>query len=389
MRRLCSAIVLGLCCAPAVPRENKTDLHGDPLPAGVATRLGTIRLRHAGPSNVIAWSPDGKLLAAADAAGPTQLWDLSTGKLLRQFGQGRSVSRVKLVFSPDGKLLAVGAADIKLHEIATGQERQQISPTQDVKALVFSPDGRYLVAGLNKGGMQVFEVATGMRGSQVGDPLGDVQALAISPDGATLAAAAADTAVALWAKPPWRELARSAAPLRLEPAEVEIFWKTLAQPDGRRAHQAIWALTGASAQSVPFLRDKLKPADAVTAKKVEQYLRDLDNDNFGVREKATRELELLGDQVETTLRAALADNSSLEARRRLGEILEHLEDPPPERLRLLRALEVLEHADSDDARQALAALAKGGTGHWLTDSARRARANAPRQNPALTGIKAE
>jgi hypothetical protein len=37
-----------------------------------------------------------------------------------------------------------------------------------------------------------------------------------------------------------------------------------------------------------------------------------------------------------------------------------------------RALEVLEYAGTDDARQVIATLAQGDAGHWLTNTARAA-----------------
>ena len=61
------------------------------------------------------FSPDGKLLAVTSNA-PTfqvQLWNAATGRLVRQFGKAGGAA--KLAFSPDSKLLAVGGdLDIKL-----------------------------------------------------------------------------------------------------------------------------------------------------------------------------------------------------------------------------------------------------------------------------------
>src|SRR5438874_2160664 len=85
MRRLCFPIVLCLFCAPDLwAGEPAKDLLGDPLPAGVATRLGTIRLRHAGIITVTAWAPNGKLLASGGEDGFIRLWDPATGKEVRQ-----------------------------------------------------------------------------------------------------------------------------------------------------------------------------------------------------------------------------------------------------------------------------------------------------------------
>jgi hypothetical protein len=84
-------------------------------------------------------------------------------------------------------------------------------------------------------------------------------------------------------------------------------------------------------------------------------LANLDSDRFEDREKATRDLEALGESAEAGLRQALAGRPSAEVRRRLEEVLRKLEGAAPsrQRLRALRALKVLEHLGSPEALKAL------------------------------------
>src|SRR5882724_8126357 len=82
-----------LCAADEKPA--RTDLHGDPLPAGAIARLGSSRLQHAGGVLTLVYSPDGKWLASAGHDKVIRLWDAETGKaILSLEGHKDAVSSV-------------------------------------------------------------------------------------------------------------------------------------------------------------------------------------------------------------------------------------------------------------------------------------------------------
>jgi RNA polymerase sigma factor (sigma-70 family) len=69
---------------PATIREKTwPDLFGDPLPAGVIARLGTVRMRHAGVG-IVRFMPDGKNVLSHGLDG-IRIWSIADGKLLRYF----------------------------------------------------------------------------------------------------------------------------------------------------------------------------------------------------------------------------------------------------------------------------------------------------------------
>jgi hypothetical protein len=78
----------------------------------------------------------------------------------------------------------------------------------------------------------------------------------------------------------------------------------------------------------------------------------------------------LGEVAHPALRAALAARPSEEFRRRAEQLLEG--PPSRERLRTVRALEVLEHVGTAEARAVFAALAQGAPAARLTREAQSA-----------------
>src|SRR5262245_43412190 len=120
-----------------------------------------------------------------------------------------------------------------------------------------------------------------------------------------------------------------------------------------------------------FLNERLQPVAGLEQGRVAKLLADLDVDEFTARETATRELIRRFDTVEWDVRKALANDPSLEARRRLQRILASNRDKAPsgEVMGPLRAVEVLERIGSREALDLLKRLASGATGACLTREA--------------------
>jgi WD40 repeat protein/serine/threonine protein kinase len=169
------------------------------------TALGE-ELHHEAQVTVVAFSPDGKLLATTSAfpgweeQGFIRLWDVATGQILGPILETRGV--IALAFSPDGKLLADGTTEWRAHvfEVETGRCLQTLRCDDWVFAVTFSPDGRVLATGSGDGKVRLWDVANGQ---QITLPLrcrAKVRAIAYGPDGHLLATASGDTAqtVRLW-----------------------------------------------------------------------------------------------------------------------------------------------------------------------------------------------
>jgi hypothetical protein len=160
-------------------------------------------------------------------------------------------------------------------------------------------------------------------------------------------------------------------PARLTRARLEALWADMGEPLPR-AYWAAAALIASAQDSLPFLKERLRPAQAGDTGKIKRLIADLDSRTFAVREKATLDLEKLGEQPVPLLRKALKAAGSLESRRRLEGLLKRLEGWSVERQRVLRAVDVLESLGTPPAREVLRAIAEGVPEAFLTEEARAA-----------------
>lgn len=160
------------------------------------------------PVGNLAFSPDGKLLAASSGwfreASSIRLWQLSNGKL-----EIRGGSHVRsLAFSPDGAVLA-SANDSDPHSYPSisnlrtsdGLILANTKEAADIICLAFSPDGTVLAASLQDGSVQIRHAKdlTLIRTlSYKNQSYEHVNSIAFSPDGTLLALGSADSMIRIW-----------------------------------------------------------------------------------------------------------------------------------------------------------------------------------------------
>jgi RNA polymerase sigma factor (sigma-70 family) len=333
------------------------------------------------PSGAI-FLPDGRRLLTWGADARVRVWDLGTGREVRQIvvrDRGRppvmrapGVIQAPGVFfgvslSADGRLAAVSQnGTVTLYDLATGRELRTLALAGTP---VFAPDGRTLAAGdSDSGSIRLVEVASGDERQGLVGHRGRVGSVAFAPDGGRLVSAGDDTTALVW------DLTgrHDAQPPTLAAGELETCWTDLAG-DGTRAWQAMRKLTAGPQLAVAFLREHLHPVAAADEKTVARLVADLDAEQFAVRERATAELEKLGEAAGADMRKALDAGPSTETRRRLTALLDQVENGQwnlsRERLRALRAVEVLERIGSAETRRVLARLAVGAAGARLTREA--------------------
>jgi WD40 repeat protein len=338
-------------------------------------------------------SADGRLVATVRWGGDgvsgssLEFWDAATGRRLQEsLHQSRGLSWVRFVpgqsvalvgdnsFLPIFRLGKRAKAQplpgFALWEVTRPQRRPDlVAPMPELQRhwrpmlyAALSPDGRTLATSLDGRAVTLFEVATGhVRRQLPAGHRGDITSLEFTPDGRRLLSASRDQTALVWDV----SLATAAGP-----AGADV-WAGLADGDAGAAYQAMARLAADPAKAVTLLRDRLKPVSVPDDAALDRLVAELDSPMFAVRTRAAAEMDRLGPAIALGVVVRLAKVESLELRRRLEQYLDKHDRgvPPPEALRQLRAVELLEHLGTPAARALLRDLAGGSPVVRLTQDA--------------------
>jgi WD40 repeat protein len=182
--------LLALLATPSWRQHTAWTAHGRPLLGGII-----------GPYCVVAFSPDGRLLASGGADAKVKLWEVASGQEVRTL-RGHKALVWSVAFSPDGRLLASGGADstVKIWEVASGRTVRTLSGHNSwvISSVAFSPDGRLLASGSGDNTVKVWEVASGQEVHTLTGHTNVVKSVAFSPNGRLLASGGNDKTVKVW-----------------------------------------------------------------------------------------------------------------------------------------------------------------------------------------------
>ncbi len=355
------------------------------------------RVRTAEASAAVAFSDDGRALAVFGKK-ELKVYELASGKERttaelpatdfdtqddNRFSRSRwdsddegpTFPRAQVQFSADGGRVAAfwASGRVTVYDAADGgirfREPRQWSTTRHA---AFRPDGEWFATTTRTQRRIALRNTTDPRADRNAVVLAEckslVVGLAFTPDGKRLISAHDDGTALVWDVD---------AALKLPPtADVEpgdALWVALANTDAKAAGRALAGLVAKPDVAVPLLAEVVRPVSAPPADRVKAAVADLGDRDFKVREAAEKQLRRWGDLAAEALREAEAD-ASAEQGERIRRLLQALdgEETDPERLRLLRAVEVLERVGGPSARAVLEKLAGGAGASGVTREAREA-----------------
>jgi dipeptidyl aminopeptidase/acylaminoacyl peptidase len=310
------------------------------------------------------FSPDGRWLAGGGQSDRTiRLWEAATGKEVRRWDNAQD-DVWRLLFSPDGKLLVSSGASrsgANVWAVESGKQVLALGVQGFLDEVAFSPSGRTLAAVVRRGRtlengdvgetstVHLWEVLSGQEIRRIDVPQGGARALAFAPDGRTLATGGSDSTILLW------DLTGGANDRATRTAaELAGLWADLGG-DAARADRALWTLAAAPGQSLPFLRDQVRPAPPADPKRLAGLLADLGSNILAARRRAAKALEELGEAAEPACRKALEGGPALEVRQQLERLLNRRVG---EVVRRRRAIDTLEQIGTAAARRVLEGMAQ-------------------------------
>ncbi|HMC63649.1 MAG TPA: hypothetical protein VKI65_01805, partial [Gemmataceae bacterium] len=149
---------------------------------GTSTGQERATFKQGGGVDAITLSSDGKWLASCGLEA-TYLWNVGSGEMVRKLKAPPAKTIHALAFSPNGKTLAAGGNDyaVSIWDVVSGELQKKLEFGNGVRCLLYSRDGKRLYAGGSKDRVHSWDTTTWQEGPAFNYKY-TVHAIALTPD---------------------------------------------------------------------------------------------------------------------------------------------------------------------------------------------------------------
>jgi WD40 repeat protein/serine/threonine protein kinase len=189
--------------------------------------------QHSKPLQRIAFSPDGKFLVTAGVDDEVQVWTVPENKMTFGFPKARSL--FWMAFHPSEPILAIGADAVRFWDVRTGRETNLLvnPPAHGVEKLAFSPNGNWIAFGMGNGSVSLWNLSTGHESHLFHEHASRVLQLCFSQDSTLLTSTANDNRIVLYDVP------RQRAIKSIE-GHTHLVWGLAFAPDDKTLVSTSW-----------------------------------------------------------------------------------------------------------------------------------------------------
>lgn len=161
--------------------------------------------------SALVFSPDGKKLVSGSGGGQVEMWDVETGAALTSLTEQNLWEPIAaLSFSSNGVLLAIGS-NKRIRVMGGSNPTLLRELSGGVETLAFVPDSTLLVTGLRNGGIELWDVESGIKLTTLDGHSEPVGTLVFSPDRKTLVSTGQDGTILVW---DWDEVLKGTPGIR-------------------------------------------------------------------------------------------------------------------------------------------------------------------------------
>ena len=189
--------------------------------------------QHSKPLQRLAFSPDGKFLVTGGVDDEVRVWSVPENKMT--FGFPKARSRFGIAFHPREPILAIAADTVRFWDVRTGRETHPLvnPPAHGVERLAFSPDGKQIALGKGDGSVSVWDFATGRESHSFHEHASHITHLCFSHDSTLLASAGDDNRIVIY------DMLRQRAIKSIE-GHTFLVWGLAFAPDDKTLISTSW-----------------------------------------------------------------------------------------------------------------------------------------------------